>query len=72
MPTPAERLRTTLDNVSIRLTEVTSNYKPTYSVDGESYSHESYLNSLVASIANLKAAIQILEGPYTKTTRMRT
>jgi hypothetical protein len=72
MPTPAERLRVALDNVSIRLTEVTATYKPTYSIDGESYSHESYLTSLVASIASLKAAIQMLENPYQKNTRMRT
>lgn len=72
MPTPAERLNTALDNVTARLVEVTATYKPTYSIDGENYSHESYLNSLVASIANIKAAIQMLEGPYQKSTRMRT
>lgn len=72
MPSPAERLNTALDNVTIRLTEVTGTYKPTYSIDGESYSHESYLNSLVASVVSLKAAIQVLEGPYQKSTRMRT
>lgn len=72
MPTPVESLYTALENVTARIVEVTATYKPTYSIDGESYSHESYLTSLVASLASIKASITMLEKPYQKTTRMRT
>jgi hypothetical protein len=72
MPSNSDRLKTALENVSNRLVEVTATYRPTYSIDGESYSHETYLNSLIASVASLQAAIQNLDGPYQKNTRMRT
>lgn len=72
MPTPAERIRTAIDQVTQRIVEVTSTYKPTYTVDGESYSHESYLTSLTNSLEALNRNLQILEGPYQKITRMKT
>jgi hypothetical protein len=72
MSTPAERIRTAIDQVTQRIVEVTSSYKPTYTVDGESYSHESYLTSLTNSLDALKRAQQTLEGPFQKATRMKT
>ncbi len=72
MSTATERIKTAIDQVSQRIVEVTATYKPTYSVDGESYSHESYLTSLTASLVALQTSLQVLQGPYQKITRMRT
>lgn len=72
MSAATERLKIAIDQVSQRIVEVTATYRPTYSVDGESYSHESYLTSLTASLIALQTSLQVLSGPYQKITRMKT
>lgn len=72
MSAATERIKTAIDQVTQRIVEVTATYKPTYSVDGESYSHESYLTSLTNSLAALHTSLQVLQGPYQKITRMKT
>lgn len=72
MSAATDRIKVAIDQVSQRIVEVTATYKPTYSVDGESYSHESYLNSLTASLIALQTSLQALQGPYQKITRMKT
>jgi|GEM_PF-556936 len=72
MPTPAENIRIAIEQVTQRIVEVTSSYKPTYTVDGESYSHESYLTALNQNLEGLQRAQQTLTGPFQKVTRMKT
>ena len=72
MSAATDRIKVAIDQVSQRIVEVTATYKPTYSVDGESYSHESYLNSLTASLIALQTSLQALSNPFQKITRMRT
>jgi hypothetical protein len=72
MSAATDRIQTAIDQVSQRIVEVTATYKPTYSVDGESYSHESYLTSLTNSLTALQTALQVLSGPFQKITRMKT
>lgn len=64
MATEAENLATALANVATKLAEVTSNPKPSYSVDGRSVSWGDYYKSLVALRDSLKAALIDAEGPY--------
>lgn len=51
-----------------RIAEVTSEMKPSYSVDGQSFSWESYMNSLINQLAAIKAQIKQAaidaEGPF--------
>ncbi len=71
MSAASDKINTAINQICDRIIEVTATYKPTYSIDGESYSHESYLNSLTASLAALKQTQQVLEGPFQKIVRMR-
>jgi len=72
MPTPAENIRIAIEQVTQRIVEVTSSYKPTYTVDGESYSHETYLTALQQNLLALQQAQQTLQGPFQKMTRIKT
>ena len=64
MATALENLITARDNVAARLAEVTASLKPTYTVDGESYSWESYQAMLTDQLAKLNALIQQQSGPW--------
>ena len=72
MPTPSENIKLAIEQTTARIVETTSSYKPSYSLDGESYSHDSYMQMLTTNLEALQRSLQIIEGPYTKTTRMRT
>ena len=58
MATRAENLQTSLDRMAARLVDCLENPKPTYSVDGESYSWESYQAFLINSMEALEKALQ--------------
>ena len=72
MPTNVDRIQTAITQVTERIVEVTSSMKPSYTIDGESYSHSEYLAQLTASLVALQQSIQVLGNPFQKITRMKT
>lgn len=71
MPTPAENVATAIANYTAILVDVSVNPKPSYSLDGESYSWTEYQNFLADKIAELRKTEIMLRGPYSKNTRGR-
>lgn len=61
MATFLANLKTTRDNMAARLAEITASPKPTYSIDGESYSWESYQSMLAQQLASLNQLIAAQE-----------
>jgi hypothetical protein len=57
-------LQTALQQVDTLLVELTANPKPTYSVDGVSYSWESYFAMLCDRREKLEVLIVDAGGPY--------
>lgn len=64
MATFAANLETARDNVAARLVEITSQPKPNYSVDGESYSWAEYFSVLSSQLKTLEEALQRADGPF--------
>lgn len=56
-------LETAKANLVTRLTEVTAKPKPSYSIDGQSVSWESYTQMLTAQIKQLNELIAVEGGP---------
>lgn len=50
-------------NVSALLVSITANPKPSYSVDGKSYSWGEYFDTLTAQAAKLRDLIVLAQGP---------
>ena len=69
MATYLENLTTARAQIAERLVEVTSQPKPNYSVDGESYSWAEYMAQLQAQLEQLDKAIQRASGPFMVKTR---
>ena len=57
-------LQQALLNVSQQLQNITANPKPTYSIDGQSVSWESYYAMLLRSMEELRRQVQIAGGPF--------
>ena len=64
-------LQSALENVILQLTLITANPKPSYSIDGQSVSWESYYAMLLRSIDELRKQIQIQSGPFELRTTAR-
>lgn len=64
MATELENLQTVRDQLVARLIEVTATRNPNYSVDGESYSWESYTEMLTRQIDMIEKHMQRAEGPF--------
>ena len=58
MATRAANLQTALNNTAERLADLTANPKPSYSVDGESWSWSEYLSMLIDKQEALRKALQ--------------
>lgn len=64
-------LGTAIAQVAAQIKDITLNPKPTYSVNGQSVSWESYLSMLTDQLVKLQAAQQSLAGPFQRISRMR-
>jgi hypothetical protein len=64
----AASLATIRTNLLARIAEVTANPKPNYSVDGQSFSWQSYLDSLMKNLDAINAQINA-ESPFEIVTR---
>lgn len=64
MATRAQNLDTAIDNLAAKIAEATANPKPNYSLDGESYSWESWLAMLMNQMEVLEKARQRADGPF--------
>lgn len=64
MATRAENLQTALNQIALRIAEVTAEKKPSYSVDGESVSWETYLATLIDKQEALEKALARASGPF--------
>ena len=64
MPTRQENLTAAIDSMAARMREVASERKPNYSVDGESYSWESYLAMLSREFSAMLQNEQRAAGPW--------
>ena len=71
MATYLENLRTARTNIGELLVKMTANPKPSYSVDGQSISWESYLDMLNRQLEALDKSIQRAQAPFSKLTRGR-
>jgi len=64
-------LGTAITQVAAQIKDITLNPKPTYSVNGQSVSWESYLSMLTDQLIKLQTAQQSLAGPFQRISRMR-
>jgi len=64
MPTVSENLTTARANYAAILAEISLNPKPTYSVNGQSFSWVEYQRFLLDSIERLDSLILQAEPPY--------
>ena len=64
-------LGTAITQVAAQIKDLTLNPKPSYSVNGQSVSWESYLSMLTEQLIKLQTAQQSLAGPYQRISRMR-
>lgn len=59
-----DNLIATRDQIAARLVEITAQPKPSYSVDGESYSWSEYFQALANQLKGLNELIQQADGPW--------
>lgn len=71
MATYLENLTTARDNVAANLAAMTASPKPTYSVDGESYSWSELFSTYTQQLEALEKAIQRASGPFVVRSRAR-
>jgi hypothetical protein len=57
-------LTTSRDNLAIRLAEISANPKPTYSVNGQSFSHVEFQRYLLDAIKEIDDLLVSRESPY--------
>lgn len=63
MATITENLLTAKANFAQQLADLSANPKPSYTVDGKSYSWGEYLKFLIDAMASIDLQIQQEEGP---------
>lgn len=59
----ASSLQTAIDNIDAVLAEITANPQPSYSIDGQSVSHDAHLETLIRSREKLQLLLIQAEGP---------
>lgn len=57
-------LITARDNIAARIKEMTTNFKPTYTVDGRTFQWGELLSIYMKSLSDLKLQIASEEGPF--------
>jgi hypothetical protein len=63
MATISENLATAKANLAANLASITANPKPSYSVDGKSYSWTEYMTALLAAIKGIDDQLAADAGP---------
>lgn len=63
MATITENLATAKANLAANLAAITANPKPSYSVDGKSYSWTEYMTALLAAMKSIDEQVVDEEGP---------
>lgn len=63
-PSNLSQLQTAKQQILANLVSITANPKPTYSLDGQSVSWESYHSMLVTQLAAINDLIVIESGPF--------
>ena len=69
MATRQENLQSALNNIAALIKDLTALPRPTYSVDGKSYSWSDYLSMLITQQEALQKALVNAGGPYEVNTR---
>ncbi len=64
MPSQYSLIDTAITNLSAKLAELSADPKPSYSVDGQSFSHSEYFSMLTKSLGELITQRRRLQGPY--------
>lgn len=71
MATYQQNLLTTRDNIGAILAEISADPKPSYSLDGESYSWSEYFAMLTTQLKGIEEAIQRSQAPFARHSRGR-
>jgi hypothetical protein len=61
---------TAITNLTAKLAELSADPKPSYSVDGQTFSHTEYFKMLTDSLESLITTRRRLQGPYQLMTRV--
>ena len=69
MATTLENLEVARDNIAKLLADITASPKPSYSVDGQSVSWESYVSMLATNLEKINQLIIVAGGPYEAVTQ---
>jgi hypothetical protein len=64
MLAPDDPIFAAIDNIKLRIAEMTANPKPDYTVGNRSVSWSVYYQNLVGQLRTLLEAAQDLDGPY--------
>jgi hypothetical protein len=72
MATVLDNLQSAKLNISANLAAITANPKPSYSLDGESYSWAEYYQILIQQMLTLDEAIQREGGPFERRSQIVT
>lgn len=64
MATDLENLLTIRSNLLAALADISANPKPTYSINGQSVSHNEHRRSLLEEVKSINALIVQADGPY--------
>ena len=69
MASQAELINIAMTNLSAKITEITADPKPTYSIDGQTVKHSQYLETLITSLDMLIPIRRKLQGPFQRITK---
>jgi hypothetical protein len=69
VPTNAQNLDAAISNITALLAQLTATPKPAYTIDGVSYSWESYFAMLTGQLAELRRQRQVEDGAWQLTGR---
>lgn len=70
MASQSTYLDNAITNLTSKILELSSDPKPSYTVDGQSFSHTEFFKMLTESVDLLITQRRRLQGPYQKLTRM--
>jgi hypothetical protein len=68
-PSVLSNLQAAKANVAAILVQITADPKPSYSIDGQSVSWESYFSMLTGKLEALNKLIQVEGGPFEEATQ---
>lgn len=71
MASQSANLDKAITNLTNKILELSSDPKPSYTVDGQSFSHTEFFAMLTESVDLLITQRRRLQGPFQKLTKMR-